>query len=191
MGCYFLLQGIFLTQGLNLHLLHLLHWQADSLPLCHVGSPQHTLDPSQKAKKQWAAQSSVNKSSSNFDGLFLLEVKVHANLQNSDFLPLQQALLRLPIPRMFLLLESQTYLSSSEPNISSFYSLSALVSLQKSFPIIHILQSLNFPFFFLHSHSTFLISFPIYSTGWSIIPHYCIPLYPKPEQIQRFVFQCL
>ena len=29
----FLLQGIFPTQGLNLHLLHLLHQQADSLPL--------------------------------------------------------------------------------------------------------------------------------------------------------------
>ena len=28
----FPLQGIFPTQGLNLHLLHLLHWQADSLP---------------------------------------------------------------------------------------------------------------------------------------------------------------
>jgi len=32
-------QGIFLSQGLNLCLLHLLHWQADSLPLCHLGSP--------------------------------------------------------------------------------------------------------------------------------------------------------
>ena len=32
-GCYFLLQGIFLTQGSNLHLSCLLHWQADSLPL--------------------------------------------------------------------------------------------------------------------------------------------------------------
>ena len=31
-GCHFLLQGIFLTQGLNLHLSHLLHWQAESLP---------------------------------------------------------------------------------------------------------------------------------------------------------------
>ena len=30
-GCYALLQGIFLTQGLNLHLLCLLHWQAGSL----------------------------------------------------------------------------------------------------------------------------------------------------------------
>ena len=32
--CHFLLQGIFLTQGSNPHLLHLLHWQEDSLPLC-------------------------------------------------------------------------------------------------------------------------------------------------------------
>ena len=30
-GCHFLLQGILLTQGLNLRLLHFLHWQADSL----------------------------------------------------------------------------------------------------------------------------------------------------------------
>ena len=33
-----LLQGIFPTQGLNPHLLHLLHWQVDSLPLHHQGS---------------------------------------------------------------------------------------------------------------------------------------------------------
>ena len=31
------LQGIFLTQGLNLHLLRLLHWQVDPLPLSHLG----------------------------------------------------------------------------------------------------------------------------------------------------------
>ena len=35
-GCHFFLQGIFLTQGLNPHLLH---WQVDSLPLSHQGSP--------------------------------------------------------------------------------------------------------------------------------------------------------
>ena len=33
MGCRFLLQGIFPTQGSKLRLLHLLHWQADSFPL--------------------------------------------------------------------------------------------------------------------------------------------------------------
>ena len=32
-GCHFLLQGIFLTRGLNLCLLYFLHWQVDSLPL--------------------------------------------------------------------------------------------------------------------------------------------------------------
>ena len=35
-GCHFLLQEIFLTQDSNLQLLHLLHWQADSLPLRHL-----------------------------------------------------------------------------------------------------------------------------------------------------------
>ena len=35
-GCHFLLQGIFPTQGSNLCLLH---WQADSLSLGHLGKP--------------------------------------------------------------------------------------------------------------------------------------------------------
>ena len=35
-GCHFLLQGILLTQGSNLHLLH---WQEDSLPLRPLRSP--------------------------------------------------------------------------------------------------------------------------------------------------------
>ena len=33
-GCHFLLHGIFPTQGSNLRLFCLLHWQADSSPLC-------------------------------------------------------------------------------------------------------------------------------------------------------------
>ena len=33
LGCHALLQEIFLTQGLNPPLLHLLHWQVDCLPL--------------------------------------------------------------------------------------------------------------------------------------------------------------
>ena len=40
-GCHLLLQGICPTQGSNLRLcvLCLLHWQADSFPLSHLGSP--------------------------------------------------------------------------------------------------------------------------------------------------------
>ena len=41
-SCHFLPKGIFPTQGQNphhLHLLHLLNWQADCLPLSHQGSP--------------------------------------------------------------------------------------------------------------------------------------------------------
>ena len=41
-GCHFLLQGIFLTQGLNAHLLPLSHWQADSLLLAPPGKPNVT-----------------------------------------------------------------------------------------------------------------------------------------------------
>ena len=38
-GCHFLLQGIFPTQGLNPHLLY---WQVDSLLLSQLGSPKNT-----------------------------------------------------------------------------------------------------------------------------------------------------
>ena len=37
--CHSLLQGVFLTQGSNPSLLHLLHWQADISPLHRLGSP--------------------------------------------------------------------------------------------------------------------------------------------------------
>ena len=39
-GCHALLQGIFLTQGSNLYLLQLLHWQVGSLPLEPPGKPK-------------------------------------------------------------------------------------------------------------------------------------------------------
>ena len=40
MGCHFLLQGIFLPQESNLHLLH---WQAGSLSWSHQGSSHHNI----------------------------------------------------------------------------------------------------------------------------------------------------
>ena len=41
-GCHFLLQVIFPTQGSNSHLLNLLHWETGSLPLAPPGEPlQH------------------------------------------------------------------------------------------------------------------------------------------------------
>ena len=38
-GVPFSTSGFFPTHGLSLHFLHLMHWQADSLPLHHPGSP--------------------------------------------------------------------------------------------------------------------------------------------------------
>ena len=42
-GLPFSVSGIFPTKGSNLCLLHLLHWQMDSLPLSHLGSPLMTM----------------------------------------------------------------------------------------------------------------------------------------------------
>ena len=42
-GCHALLQGIFLTQGSNLHILCLLRWQAGSLPLAPPGKPHQLM----------------------------------------------------------------------------------------------------------------------------------------------------
>ena len=38
-GCHALLQGIFRTQGWNLHLLRLVRWQVGSFPLVSPGKP--------------------------------------------------------------------------------------------------------------------------------------------------------
>ena len=40
-SCHFLLQGIFLTQGPNLYLLHPLHWHVDTLPLVPLGKASY------------------------------------------------------------------------------------------------------------------------------------------------------
>ena len=42
-GCHFLLQGIFSTQGLNSHLLRLLHCQVDSFPPSLLGRSKITV----------------------------------------------------------------------------------------------------------------------------------------------------
>ena len=44
MGCHALLQGVFPTQGLNPDSLWLLHWEADSLTLSHLGIPWEETD---------------------------------------------------------------------------------------------------------------------------------------------------
>ena len=41
MGCHALLQGIFPSQGLNPHILGLLHWQVDYLPPAPLRKPIH------------------------------------------------------------------------------------------------------------------------------------------------------
>ena len=53
MGCHFLLQGIFLSQGSNPCLLHLLHWQAGSLPLVPPGKQGNIRKEREKGKNKF------------------------------------------------------------------------------------------------------------------------------------------
>ena len=54
-GCHFLLQRIFPTQGLNSCLPSLLLWQVGSLSLSHLGNPNQCL-PDGKGIVRWARQ---------------------------------------------------------------------------------------------------------------------------------------
>ena len=65
MGCHALLQGIFPTQGSNLHLLGLLHWQVDSFPLMPPGKLLQAAWCGQKKNKE-----EVEPSSRGLCGLF-------------------------------------------------------------------------------------------------------------------------
>ena len=56
MSCHALLQGIFPNQGLNPYLLGLLFWQAESLPLSHLGMP--------KAEKKILGNTNIKEGSS-------------------------------------------------------------------------------------------------------------------------------
>ena len=64
-GCHALLQGIFLTQGLNPRLLHLLNWQAGSLPLVPPGKHEKcsflsiSRGSSESIKKMFATSSAL------------------------------------------------------------------------------------------------------------------------------------
>ena len=52
MGCHFLCQRIFPTQGSNSHLLCFLHWQVGSLPLAPPGKPYRKVASYIKTQKE-------------------------------------------------------------------------------------------------------------------------------------------
>ena len=78
-GCHFLLQGIFLTQESNSHLLHLLHWQADSLPPAHLGSPCWHHGPCLSVKRSSAPSSP---SLTTTDGSYCNSIKTEISVLN-------------------------------------------------------------------------------------------------------------
>ena len=86
-GCHFLLQGIFLTQGSNLHLLCLLHWQADSLPLSHLGSLIRMLE-SQNAFSHEAERythNSYQKKSGTIDLIYTSSLHLSSSIEKQAY----------------------------------------------------------------------------------------------------------
>ena len=87
-GCHALLQGIFPTQGLNPHLLSLLHWQAGSLTLVPPGkypvylSSTYIYHPS----SHYCISLSVNKSKLNVDVIHLLFMFIFEFLMNDPYM---------------------------------------------------------------------------------------------------------
>ena len=60
-GCHALLQEIFPTQGSNLRLLRLLHWQVDSLPRAPPAKPGLLSVGSQRVGHDWATNAQTQK----------------------------------------------------------------------------------------------------------------------------------
>ena len=71
-GCHFLLQGIFATQGSNPCLLCLLHCLADSLPLYHLGSPWTCIDLGPNPNSAFDSLSDLGKARNLFSSLHFL-----------------------------------------------------------------------------------------------------------------------
>ena len=65
-GCHFLLQGIFPTQGSNPQLLCLLYWHVCSLPLSPVGSPDFAVQFSSVAQSCLTLCDPMNRSTPGF-----------------------------------------------------------------------------------------------------------------------------
>ena len=79
-NCHFLLQGLFLTQGSNLSLLHLLYWQVDTSPLSQLGSLQKMWTISMSFLSWFIIKQYI-------DGLFIINTTKESNMfgRTSDY----------------------------------------------------------------------------------------------------------
>ena len=93
------LQGIFPTQGSNLHRLSLLHWQVDSLPLSRLGGPLGVWASVTAACRLWnLPQSGVESMSPASAGGFLSTELPGKSKKHDEFLLPQTCILQLAKP---------------------------------------------------------------------------------------------
>ena len=86
-GCHFLFQGVFPTQGSNLCLLR---WQTDSLSLSHQGSPvcTHTINTIQYVKIMCVYVSSYQSTLVQFALCRIFNIKLSIHSENKAYMPL-------------------------------------------------------------------------------------------------------
>ena len=99
-GCLSLLQGIFLTQGSNLVLLCLLHWQLSSLPTEPPGKPRFRL-----FIWKWITQSSYFFQMAPLIKAFTFQKKIN---QEAGFVPFM-AFIRKSLPDVYMTLIGPLY----------------------------------------------------------------------------------
>ena len=99
-GCHALLQGIFLTQRLNPHLLCLPHWQVGSLPLAPPGTPISVTQWCPTVCDPWTAAHQVSLSITNSRSLLRL-------MAIEPVMPSNHLILSSPSPPAFNLSQHQ------------------------------------------------------------------------------------
>ena len=98
-GCHFLLQRIFPNQAQNLHLLYLLHWQADSLLLAptSVSQPVQSLSRVWRFATPWTAARQASLSITNSQSSPKL-MSIESVMPSSHLILCRPLLLLPPIP---------------------------------------------------------------------------------------------
>ena len=117
--------GILSNQGLNPHLLYLLHWQADSLPLSHLGSPVikfssvQSLSHVQLFATPWIAARQASLSITNSQSLLKL-MSIESVMPSSHLILCRPLLLLPPIPPSIRVFSSESTLRMMWPEYWSF-----------------------------------------------------------------------
>ena len=130
MGCHFLLQGIFLTQGSNPHLLH---WQVDSLPLRDLRSHQSYNISQFSTRDSWSLNSMACWGDKCSPGYLWIPKALYSHIicNASDFSRLPHICLPLHFNWLQNLVPSKFWQNKTEPFLQSILEFGLLLKEMK------------------------------------------------------------